>query len=204
MSKNKIITISRQSGSGGREIGKKLAEELNIPFYDYKLISLAAKESGYSEELFTNVESKKTTNSLLFSLSSAANARGIFGKSLDDELFAIQTEIVRKVASEGSCVIVGRCADYLLQEDFDTIDVFIYADSESKVRNIMERKKLSEKEAAELVLLTDKRRAAYYNYYTDRKWGRVENYDIAINNSSGDADLAVQIIKSIVNHKWHD
>ena len=204
MKGKQIITISRQYGSGGREIGKRLAEELNIPFYDYKLITMAAKESGYSEELFTNAERKTSTNSLLFSLSSAASSRGIFNKSLDDQLFAIQADIVRKVAAEGPCVIVGRCADYLLKDDYDCIDVFIYASTESKVRSVMQRKGLSEKQATEAVLMTDKRRATYYNYYTDRKWGRIENYDIAINNSSGDIDLAVDIIKRLVARKWPD
>lgn len=196
-----IITISRQYGSGGREIGRKLAQRLGIPFYDYELISLAAKESGYAEELFAHVESKTNTNSFLYSLSLVRTSRGSLAKPLNDRLFAIQSDIVHKVAAEGSCVIVGRCADYILKNDFNCLNVFIYADNPSKVRRVMQRKNISEKQAIEAVLTTDKRRATYYNYYTDGKWGKMGSYDIAINSSSSSIDNIVDILEKLAAAK---
>ena len=132
---NKIITISRQYGSGGREIGAKLASHYNIPFYDNELITRAAKESGFSEAAFANAETK-ATNSLLYSIAMGMNSYGnqelgFSHLSLDDRIFLAQSDVIRKVASEGPCVIVGRCADYVLKDTKNVLHVFIWADMNS-------------------------------------------------------------------------
>jgi cytidylate kinase len=132
----KIITVSRQFGSGGREIGEKLASKLDIPYYDNEIISRAAKESGFAEEAFEQAE-KKATNSLLYSLAMGMNAYGnqeigFTHLSLDDQLYLAQSNVIRKVAAEGPCVIVGRCADYVLRDVSNVVNVFIWADIEAR------------------------------------------------------------------------
>lgn len=181
---NKIITISRQFGSGGREIGEKLAEKLGIPFYDNELISRAAKESGFSEKAFENAE-KKATNSLLYSIVMGMGAYGnqdigFTHLSLDDQLFLAQSNAIRKIAEEGPCVIVGRCADYVLRDNKNVVHIFIWADLESRKQRAIYLYGLQENKVEEEVLKTDKRRANYYNYHTDDKWGKAENYHLSI------------------------
>ncbi|MEG1778522.1 MAG: cytidylate kinase-like family protein [Oscillospiraceae bacterium] len=198
MNKRIIITINRQYGSGGRSVGKQLAEQLNIPCYDYNLIAMAAKESGFAMELFAESESSHTppaSNSLLFTLSSAANS----DKALNDKLYNIQSSVVRDVAMQGSCVIMGRCSDYLLKDDPDCLNIFIYADNQSKIDRIVARRDVPKEQALDLAIRSDKRRAAYYNYYTDQKWGKLENYDVAINTGIVGVDGAVQTLAALVN-----
>ena len=197
MTKYPIITISRQYGSGGREIGKRLAEELGLPFYDYEKISnIASRDSGYSEELFENAD-KKASNSFLYSMSLIGTG-GPYNMPLNDRLFLIQSGIIRTIADQGPAVIVGRCADYVLMDYAKCINIFIYADLATKIKQVMERKQVSEKEAAEIAINSDKRRATYYNYYSDQKWGRLENYDLSINSSCAGVDITVDILKSFV------
>lgn len=197
MTKYPIITVSRQYGSGGREIGKRLAEELGLPFYDYEKISnIAAKDSGYSEKLFENAD-KKSSNSFLYSMSLIGTG-GPYNMPLNDRLFLIQSGIIRTIADQGPAVIVGRCADYVLMDYAKCINIFIHADLPDKIKRVMERKNISEKEAAELALSSDKRRATYYNYYSDQKWGRLENYDLSINSSCVGIDDTVSILKDFV------
>lgn len=198
----KIITISRQYGSGGREIGKKLAEEFNIPFYDNELITRAAKESGFAVEAFEKAE-EKATNSLLYSIAMGMNAYGTqeFGYaslSLDDRIYLAQSDIIRKVADEGSCVIVGRCADYILKEYPEAVHIFVWADLQYRVKRATEQYGLSPVKAEESILKNDKRRANYYNYHANEKWGRVENYHLSLRSDYLGIDNAVQCIKMFV------
>lgn len=196
-----VITISRQYGSGGRFVGKKLAEKLGIPFYDNELISMAAKESGFAESLFENAE-KNTTYSLLYSLSMfGTNSAGLYGLPLSDKVFLIQSDIIKKVAAEGPCVIVGRCADYVLKERDDVIRFFLYSDIDSRIKRAQTYYGLDEKKAREAIEKTDKKRAAFYNYYTGESWGDIKNYHMSIDTDSVGIDKSVDILASYVRAK---
>jgi cytidylate kinase len=197
-SMNRIITISRQYGSGGREIGKKLAEKLKIPFYDNEIITRAAKESGFSETAFENAENK-ATNSLLYSLAMGMNAYGnqdigFTHLSLDDQLYLVQSDVIRKVAAEGPCVIVGRCADYVLRDLDQVVNLFIWADLSARVKRAVELYHLNPDKAEEEILKSDKRRANYYNYHASEKWGRAENYHLSLRSDYVGIDNTVDCI----------
>jgi len=195
---NKIITISRQYGSGGREIGAKLAEKLGIPFYDNELISRAAKESGFAEEAFNNVE-KKASNSLLYSIAMGMNAYGsqeigFTHLSLDDQLYLAQSNVIRKVAQEGPCVIVGRCADYVLKDYKNVVNIFIWAGMDFRKKRAIEQYHLTTNKVEEELTKTDRRRANYYNYHANEKWGKAENYHLSIRSDYVGIDHTVECI----------
>lgn len=197
---NKIITISRQFGSGGREIAEKLSEKLGIKFYDKELISMAAKESGVHPEVFESVD-EKATNSLLYSLSMGMYSFGnnfspLDGMPINDKLYLLQHKIIKQVADEGPCVIVGRCADYVLRDRKDVVKVFIYADMDFRIKRAVETKDIKESKAEQVILKTDKSRANYYNFYSGKKWGLTESYDLCINRSTLTADQTVNVIDS--------
>lgn len=197
-----VITISRQFASGGREIGEKLSKELGIPFYDNEIITRAAKESGYAESAFQNVE-EKATNSLLYSIAMGMSSYGStdlgFSQlSLDDRLYIAQSEVIQKVAKEGPCVVVGRCADYVLRDLDHVIHVFIHADIEYRVKRAMEIEKLSPNKIEDTILKNDKRRANYYNYHSSEKWGKAENYHLSLDSGSIGIENAVDLIASYV------
>ncbi len=201
---NKIITISRQYGSGGREIGAGLAKKLGIPFYDKELITRAAKESGFAVSTFENVE-KKATNSLLYSIAMGMNAYGnqeigFTHLSLDDQIFLAQSNEIRKVAKEGPCVIVGRCADYILRDMKNVVHIFIWADIEFRKERAVRLYQLPEHRAEEEILKTDKRRANYYNYHASEKWGRAENYHLSIKSDYVGIDKSVELIAGFLEY----
>lgn len=188
-----IITISRQYGSGGRFIGKLLAEKLGIPLYDNEIITLAAKKSGYSEAIFENVENN-ATHSLLYSLSMFGSTTGVYGLPLADKVFIIQSEIIKKVATEGSCVIIGRCADYVLKDESNVINVFIHSDIEPRIDRAVKYYGIDEGKAKDIINKTDKKRASYYNYYTGHRWGEANNYEISLNSDKIGIDNCVDIL----------
>jgi CMP/dCMP kinase len=195
---NEIITISRQYGSGGREIGAKLAEKLGILFYDKEIITRAAKESGFSEQAFENAE-KKASNSLLYSIVMGMGAYGsqdigFTHLSLDDQLYLAQSNVIRKLAQEGSCVIVGRCADYILRDFPNVVHVFLWADMEFRKKRVISEYDIKENKAEEEIIKTDKRRANYYNYHADEKWGRADNYHLSIKSNYVGIDATVECI----------
>ncbi|MCR5153420.1 MAG: cytidylate kinase-like family protein [Lachnospiraceae bacterium] len=199
---NKIITISRQYGSGGREIGSKLAEQLGIPFYDNELITRAAKESGYAEAAFLNAETK-ATNSLLYSIAMGMSAYGnqeigFSHLSLDDRIYLAQSNVIRKVAEEGPCVIVGRCADYILKDMENVLHFFIFADMDFRKARSIERDKIDPDKAEDIIAKIDKRRSNYYNYHSGEKWGKATNYHLSINSGAVGIDNAVAVIKEYV------
>ena len=199
----KIITISRQYGSGGREIGSKLAEKFGIPFYDNELITRAAKESGYAEAAFHNAETK-ATNSLLYSIamgmSSYGNQEiGFTQLSLDDRIYLAQSDVIRKVAEEGPCVIVGRCADYILKETENVINIFIHADMEFRKERAIRMDNLNPEKAEEEIIKMDKRRANYYNYHSGEKWGNATNYHLSVKSSYIGIDNTVDCIKAYID-----
>lgn len=200
---NKIITISRQYGSGGREIGEKLAKELGIPFYDNEIITRAAKETGFAEAAFQRAE-QKATNSLLYSIAMGLNSYGNqeFGfstLSIDDQIYLAQSEVVHKMADEGPCVIVGRCADYLLRDKKNVVNVFIWAKLESRVKRAIEVYNMPANKAADQILKIDKRRANYYNYHANEKWGRADNYHFCIQSDFVGIDRTVELLKNYID-----
>ena len=200
---NKIVTISRQYASGGREVAEKLAMEYGIPFYDRALIARAAKESGFAEAAFDNVE-MKATNSLLYSIAMGMNAYGspdigYTHLSLDDRIYIAQSDIIRKVADEGPCIIVGRCADYVLRERKDVINIFIWSSMPYRIKRAIERDGIEPDRAEETIIRMDKRRANYYNYHAIEKWGTVTNYHLAIQNDFRGVDKTVEVIKQFID-----
>lgn len=197
-----IITISREYGSGGREIGQKLAEKLGIPFYDNEIISQAAKETGFAEAAFEKAE-EKATNSLLYSIAMGMNVytnqeTGFAGLSLDDRIFLAQSNVIRKVAKEGACVIVGRCSDYVLRDEPNVVNVFVRAGMDFRIKRATELYNISSKKAAEEVLKFDKRRANYYKYHVGERWANMNNYDIMVRSDFGGVDHAVKCILSFL------
>lgn len=195
---NKVITIGRQYGSGGREIGQKLAKYYDIPFYDNELITRAAKESGFAEETFEKAEDK-ATNSLLYSLAMGINVYGnqdfgFSGLSLDDRIFLAQSDVIRKVADEGPCVIVGRCADYVLKERENVVNLFVRAFMSYRLQRAIVNYQVDEKKAADIIMKNDKRRRNYYNYHVGEKWADLNNYDLVIRSDMCGIDNAVKCI----------
>ena len=205
MSTNTIITIERQYGSGGHLIGEKLAESLGIPFYDSELIKVAAKESGICEEIFESFDEKPTT-SFLYSLvmdsySMGYTSTGYSDMPINHKIFLAQFDTIKKLADEGSCVFIGRCADYALEEYDNCVNVFIHADLNARIRRVARLYDLTDAKAKDMILKTDKKRANYYNYYSNKKWSDVDSYDLCISSSDLGVDGAVEIIKSYIAAK---
>ena len=203
MRNNKIITITRQYGSGGHHIGKTLAQTLNLPFYDKELISIAAKESGISPEVFEQVD-EKATNSLLYSLSMGVYNYGNGFSSMgdlpvNDRLYILQHKIIKELADKENFVVVGRCADHILKDRDNVVKVFIYADIDTRVKRAVERKEIDPARAKQAVLKADKSRANYYSFYSGKKWGLADNYDLCINTTHISTEQAVEIILSYID-----
>ncbi len=198
-----IITIGRQFGSGGHEIGRRLAEQLQIPCYDKELILLAAQKNGMSAEVFSHVD-ETATNSFLYAVSSGMFPGGMTFPTvnnipLNDQLFITQTEIIRAKAEEGPCVFVGRCADFVLrQTELPVLNVFVRADLPFRVARIMEAEKCTERAAEDLIAREDKKRSKYYTFYTRNRWGDVDNYDLVINNAKLGAEQSAALIAAYV------
>lgn len=199
--KKRIITISRQCGSGGRYIGEKLAKELGIPCYDEKLLDMVAKESGFAPD-FIEEKGERITGSLLFNIASsltyASNVLSGNNMSLQDEIYFMQNRIIKELAEKEPCVIVGRCADYILREREDCLHVFIRADEESKLERAVKDYGMPEKEAASILKKKDKARYNHYKYYTDQEWGMASNYDLCLNSGLFGVDGCVEIIRRIL------
>ncbi|HCK88506.1 MAG TPA: cytidylate kinase [Erysipelotrichaceae bacterium] len=189
----KIITISRQFGSGGRTIGKKLAAELGIPCYDSEIIAEIAKKSGFDQD-YVRENSEYTSETGLFAALSGVD---FYGHSNRDEIWITQCRVIRELAEEGPCVIIGRCADYVLKEDHDLLKVFIYSDMESRAKRIVEQYGESNVNPEKRLKDKDKRRAAYYELYTDQKFGDFNNYDLCLNSGTIGLDKCVDIIRQI-------
>ena len=197
-----VITISRQFGSGGREIGQKLAQRLNIDFYDKELLSLAAKESGIDPSAFENID-EHATNSLLYGLS-----LGMYGFvqtgyssyeqfSMNDRLYLLQHDIIRKLADK-PCVIVGRCADYVLRNRDNCINIFIYADLDYRIERTVTVRNVPKEKAESVIRKTDKTRANYYQFYTEQKWGIPDNYHLCLNSAKLPVEKTVDVIENYI------
>ena len=205
MANNTIITIARQYGSGGHDIGEKLAEELKIPFYDKELLERAAKDSGFCQEIFENYD-EKPTNSFLYSLVmgtySMGHSTAAFAEMpLNHKIFLAQFNAIKDIAKEGPCVIVGRCADYALADFPNVVNVYLYADMQSRIARIARRHDVTDAKAKDLIQKTDKGRASYYNYYTNKKWGEATGYDLCLNTASLGIDGSIHMIREFVAYK---
>ena len=190
----RVITISREFGSGGRTIGRMVAERLGYAFYDEELVNEVAKRSGFCPEFIKEQGEYATSrHSLLFSLATAQQF-SLEGLSTMDQLYIEQTKIIEELAEEGNCVIVGRCADYILRERKDTIHIFIYGDEQEKARRIVERYGEKSKSPEKRLHEKDQKRKVYYKNYTGRTWGQAENYDLCLNSSTLSLDTCTELI----------
>ena len=196
---NKIYTIGREFGSGGREVGEKLAAKLGIKLYDKELLQQAAKDSGFCEEIFENHD-EKPTNSFLYSLVmdtysvSGYSAAPFLDMPLNHKVFLAQFETIKKIAEKESCVIVGRCADYALSDNPDCINIFIHADLDVRIKNVSRNLNITENKARDIINKTDKQRASYYNYYTSKKWGDSKSYNLSLDAGKIGTDNCVEMI----------
>ncbi|MCI7596792.1 MAG: cytidylate kinase-like family protein [Lachnospiraceae bacterium] len=201
---NTIITIGRQFGSGGREIGEKVAEHFGIKCYDKELLARAAKESGFCQEMIESHD-ERPTNSFLYNLvmdtySFGYNASSFMDMPISHKVFLAQFDAIKKMADEAPCVIVGRCADYALSEYKNCLNLFIYGNEECKVKRIMDKYDVSEQKAREMMRKNDKQRQSYYNYYSSKKWGRADSYDLCLNSSKYGIEGSIQlIIQAVAN-----
>lgn len=197
-----IITIGRQFGSNGHEIGKRLAKRLDIPFYDKEILGETAKNSGLSENILKSLD-EKPTKSFLYSLVMDPYSFGYtnsgYQVNLNQQAFQATYDTVKELGSKGPCVIVGRCADYALRHNPNLIRIFIYAPLEERIKTVCERFNLTEDKAKNQISKEDKSRASYYNYYTSKKWGDINSYDIFINSSLMDLDKTVDYIVKYIN-----
>lgn len=202
-----VITIGRMCGSGGHLIGEKIAKRLGIRCYDKELLTIAAKQSGMNPEIF-ETHDEKPTNSFLYSLVMDSYAMGYTTSSfvdlpLNHKIFLAQFETIKKIASEESCVIIGRCADYALEDDPDVTRVFITADDRDRINYLMRiyPNLKTEKEARDYMEKTDKKRTSYYNYYSNKTWGEAKGYDLCLNVSRLTAQGCVDLILDYVTIK---
>ncbi|SHI31195.1 cytidylate kinase-like family protein [Parasporobacterium paucivorans] len=205
MSEKIIVTIGRQFGSNGRKIAFKLAEDLGIKCYDKELITLAAQESGINSEIM-EYHDEKPTSSFLYSMvmdsaSMGYSSPNILNMPLNHKVYLAEFEVIKKIAKEGSCIIVGRCADYVLKDDPDLISIFIYAPLQKRISFVAATESISESKASTLIHKTDKNRANYYNYYSDKKWANVESYHLSADSSELDIDGTVELLKSYIKIK---
>ncbi len=199
----KLVTISRQYGSGGRIIGKLLAEKLGVPFYDKEIIDMAAENSGFSRELMEGTE-LKAKSSFAYNLSSALSFNeGVSGSplSVNEKLFLAQFETIKGIGEKGEGVIVGRCADYVLREIPGVTNVFIHAEMEDREKRATEKYGDDPKKIRELIATYDKARQNYYNYHTDQKWGEYKNYNLSINSSYITEEEAAALIVTYIEHR---
>ena len=202
MAEKLAITIGRQFGSGGREIGVRVGEILGIKVFDKELLTIAAEKKGINPDYLRRVD-EKASSSLLYTLAmgtSVYSARHLgVDVPINDQLFITQTEIIKETAEEGSAIFVGRCADYILRNHPHRLSFFIYSDFESRVHRVMERHSIKRSEAESLINKTDKRRVNYYNFYTGKKWGKFENYHMSLDSSllgvEGTAQMIAQLIR---------
>jgi cytidylate kinase len=190
---NFIITISREFGSGGAEIGRKLASKLNIPYYDKNVNEFTAVKTGFSKETIEESQDK-TPSAFTYGMLSYVKL-----PPLQDEIFFAQTEVIKSVASKGPCVIVGRCADYVLDGRKNVINIFIYAPFAERVKRIVKIHNVSEEQAQKMIKLNDKLRKRYHEHYSHGEWGHSKNYHITLNSAVG-IDCAVETIFSLTTN----
>ncbi|WP_130870300.1 AAA family ATPase [Intestinimonas massiliensis (ex Afouda et al. 2020)] len=188
--KHIVITIGREYGSGGRLIAKQLSEEMGITFYDKQLITEVAKKTGFSENFIRDTEHQRPTNSFLYDLYTS-----VATPSVPDQVFIAQAKVIKAAAARESCVIVGRCADYILREEPHVLKVFVNAPLDQRVKRARDEYGVTEANLEGYVIRQDKARASYYNYFATGRWGQSREYDLCINSRIG-IDTAVKVIKA--------
>ena len=196
-----IITIGREYGSGGRQIGKALAERLGISYYDKEIITLAAKKSGLAEEFIAGNEQRVRSGMMHNFSATASYHNGFFANHylpLSENIFIAQAQVIRDIAAKESAVIVGRCADYVLRDDPDTVKVFVKADMPSKIDRAVKYYGMEKDKAEDRIRKADKQRASYYNYYATATWGDVENYDLVVDTGVLGVEGAVELIAKCI------
>ncbi|MEA4971694.1 MAG: cytidylate kinase-like family protein [Candidatus Metalachnospira sp.] len=194
-----IITIGRQYGSGGLEIGRRLAKAFNIDIYDKELLTLAAKQSGFNEDVLKEND-EKHNGSFLYSLVMGTYTGGD-NLPLNHKLFLAQFDTIKKLAEEKSCVIIGRCADYALEYNPNCLKVFIHADIDTRIRRAIDEYGVNPDKVEEIIKKIDKQRENYYNFYTGKKWGSMGNYDITLNSTYAGIDGSVKVIENLIREK---
>ena len=199
-----IITIGRQYGSGGKELGEKLAKKLGYEFYDEELVTMAAENSNMHASVLHQAD-EKATKSLLYSIVTGMDSRFLnpyHELPINDKLFIEQSNIIKTLAEKGNCVIVGRCADYVLENTgIPSVDLFIYASLEHKIERISNKYDLPKDKAKDKIKKVEKNRKAFYNYYSNKEWGNLVNYDLCINTSDISIDDAVEIALTFINKR---
>ena len=205
MKGNLVITIGRECGSSGRHIGQMLAEGLGVKCYDKELLALAAKHSGLCEELF-KTHDEKPTSSFLYSLVMDTYSFGYTSAAFSDmpinqKVFLAQFETIKKIATEGPCVMIGRCADYALADFDNCLSVFFHADLKTRIRRVAKIYDLTDAKAKDKIVKTDKRRASYYNYYTSKRWGDADSYDFCIDSGKMGIDGSIELVLNAVRLK---
>jgi len=205
MDQKYIINIGRQLGSGGRQIGEKLASKLGISFYDKELIQIASQESGLGKEFFEKFDESNSHSIFggLFGLRGTFTDEIYSNSYLNNEtLFRIQSDVIRKLAEQESCIFVGRCADYVLKDYPRCLNVFITANIDDRIKRVAEKEHMPENKAKDLIEKTDKKRSGYYNYYSNKVWGAAESYHLCINSSLLGIEGTVTFILQLVEKKF--
>ncbi len=203
--KHIIINVGRQLGSGGHDIGRMLALDFQANYYDRELLNLAAKESGFSEKFFEQNDEKKGFLKGLFNMQTSHVSGGSMYKTnfSQESLFQFQSDAIQKAAKEGSCVFVGRCADYILRAFPNTVNIFITASMKYRIDQIMNKQHMDYEEARKFIESKESKRAAYYNYYTGKKWGAAESYDLCIDSSILGFVETEKIIASFIRKRFN-
>ena len=203
-SKHIIICVGRQLGSGGHDIARMLALDFNAKYYDRELLNLAAKESGFSEKIFEKNDERRGIFRSLFNLRATPMPdNGIYANNFSQEsLFKFQSDAIKKAADEGSCVFVGRCTDYVLRERQDVVNVFITASMDFRIQQIMAKQKLDQTAARKFIEQREATRASYYNYYTGKKWGAAESYDLCVDASILGLQATEKLIADFIRKRF--
>lgn len=200
MAKKVIVTIGRQFGSGGHEIGEKLAKKLGIKFYDKELIKLIAKQSGLCEKVLESYD-EKPTNSLLYSIVMDIYPSVMYtGPTIDQQIYQANYDAIRTLAEE-SCVIVGRCADYILRDCPELVSVFVHANSDFRAARVAEEYQLPDAKVRDMLTKTDKKRASYYNFQSEKKWGMASSYNLCLESSSVGIEGSVDMIETYIRNR---
>lgn len=204
MNSHIIINIGRQLGSGGHDIGRMLALDFGAKYYDRELLNLAAKESGLSERLFEQLDEHRSFLRSFLHIPNALSATADYSRQgfSQDSFFQFQSDAIRKAASQGSCVFVGRCADYVLRDLDNVVNIFITASMSFRIGQIMAKQHLDNDDALHFIEQRESHRAAYYNYYTGKRWGAAENYDLCIDSSVLGLKQTEQFIAEFIRRRF--
>ncbi len=199
-----IVSIGRQFGSGGHEVGRRLAAELGIKLYDKELLKMVAKESNICEQVLEDYD-EKPTNSLLYSIvMDVYPSMNYIGNTLSQQIYQAQYDTIRRLADKGSCVIIGRGADYILRDHPNMTSVFIHASMDFRARRVAEFEKVSLDKAKDMATKADKKRASFYNFQTDKKWGAAASYNLSLDSGDLGLEGCVKLIKTYLELKHAD